>query len=242
MSMGSLVITPTDPAYPEALHDLASARALPSLYVRGALPKRLGVAIVGTRQPTDEALAFTRVLVAGLAKEGLAIWSGGARGIDAAAHEAALACGAPTVVVMGGGLDRPYPKEHVALYERVLVAGGALLARVADDKDPQPSGFFLRNELLAAITAVTVVIQAGYKSGARNTARAARRLGRPLCAVPHAPWDDIGCGCALELALGARAITTAADVVAAMTGAPPPRAPCSSRRSCSRPGSPPSPR
>ena len=228
--MGSLVITPTDPAYPRALTDLGSARAQPSLYLRGALPTASGVAVVGTRQPTDEALAFTRALVTDLAKAGLSIWSGGARGIDAAAHEAALACGAPTVVVMGGGLDRPYPKEHVALFERVLVAGGALLARVPDDQAPQPLGFHMRNELLAALTAVTVVIQAGQKSGARHTARAARRLGRPLCAVPHSPWDEIGLGCALELALGARAITSAADVVAVMNGEPPARpAPARSR-------------
>jgi DNA processing protein len=228
--MGSLVIMPTDPAYPAALEDLGALEARPVLYLRGALPTARGVAVVGTRQPTAEALAFTRALVIDLAKEGLSIWSGGARGIDAAAHEAALACGARTVVVMGGGLDRPYPKEHVALYERVLVAGGALLARVPDETQPQPVGFFLRNELLAALCAVTVVIQAGFKSGARNTARAARRLGRPLCAVPHAPWDEIGRGCAAELALGARAITDAADVVAVMTGAPPVRpAPARSR-------------
>jgi DNA processing protein len=229
--MGSLVISPTDLAYPAALADLGSKEAQPSLYLRGALPTAPGVAVVGTRKPTDEALEFTRALVTDLAKSGLSIWSGGALGIDAAAHEAALACGAPTVVVMGGGLDRPYPKEHVALFERVLVAGGALLARVADDKDPWPLGFFMRNELLAALTAVTVVIQAPYKSGARHTARAARRLGRPLCAVPHAPWDEIGQGCALELTLGARAITCAADVVAVMTGEPPVRpAPARSRR------------
>ena len=221
--MGSLVITPTDPAYPAALHDLGPTRVQPSLYLRGALPAAPGVAIVGTRQPTEEALAFTRALVTDLASEGFSIWSGGALGIDAAAHEAALACRAPTVVVMGGGLDRPYPKEHVALFDRVLVAGGALLARVPDDVAPQPSGFHLRNELLAALTAATVVIQAGYKSGARSTARAGRRLGRPLCAVPHSPWDEIGRGCAVELALGARAITSAVDVVAVMTGEPPVR-------------------
>jgi DNA processing protein len=232
--MGSLVITPTDPAYPASLHDLGPARAQPPLYLRGALPTARGVAVVGTRQPTDEALAFTRVLVKDLAAAGLSIWSGGARGIDAAAHEAALAYGAPTVVVMGGGLDRPYPKEHVALFERVLVAGGALLARVADDKEPQPSGFFLRNELLAALTAVTVVIQAPYKSGARHTAHAARRLGRPLCAVPHPPWDEIGRGCGVELMLGARPILDAVDVIAVMTGAPPERPPPARSRTGSR--------
>ena len=236
--MGSLVILPTDPDYPEALRAMASTESKPSLYLRGALPAARGVAVVGTRCPTAEAVAFTRALVRDLAAEGLSIWSGGAFGIDAAAHEAALAFGAPTVVVMGGGLDRPYPREHVALFQRVVDAGGALLARVDDDTPPQPLGFFRRNQLLAALTAATVVIQAGYKSGARNTAGAARKLGRPLCVVPHAPWDEIGRGCAVELALGARAILGAADVVAAMngTGEPPARpAPGRSRSSSPRP-------
>jgi DNA processing protein len=232
--MGSIVITPTDPGYPAALEDLASKRGKPTLYLRGSLPPGRGVAVVGTREPTAEAVAFTRTLVAELAAAGIAIWSGGALGIDAAAHEAALARGAPTVVVMGGGLDWTYPKEHVGLFERVLAAGGALLARVPDDKPPQPVGFLMRNELLAALTAATVVIQAGFKSGARNTASAARRLGRPLCVVPHAPWDEIGRGCALELARGARAIFDVTDVLAALDGGPPIR-PALGR---SRPSSP----
>ena len=220
--MGSLVLTPADPGYPEVLAGLALG-GTPSLYLRGALPSVRGVAVVGTRRPTAEAVAFTRSLVRDLAAEGLAIWSGGALGIDAAAHEAALLAGAPTVVVMGGGLGRPYPKEHAALFDRVVASGGALLARVPDTMPPMPAGFLLRNELLAALCAVTVVIQAGLQSGARSTAAAARRLGRPLCVVPHTPWDEVGRGCALELALGARAITTAAEVIAAMNGAPPPR-------------------
>ncbi len=229
--MGSLVIKPADPGYPEALVRLVPEGTLPTLYLRGVLPRARGVAVVGTREPTAEAVAFTRVLVRDLAAEGLVIWSGGALGIDAAAHEAALACGAPTVVVMGGGLERPYPKEHAALFERVVAHGGALLARVPDTVPPMPAVFLLRNELLAALCAVTVVIQAGFKSGARSTAAAARRFGRPLCVVPQAPWDEKGSGCALELALGARAITTASEVVAAMTGAPPPRPAPAPRRS-----------
>src|SRR5690348_13223843 len=128
--MGSLVITPADPGYPEALVRLAPEGTPPTLYLRGALPHARGVAVVGTREPTAEAAAFTRALVRDLAAQGLSIWSGGALGIDAAAHEAALACGAPTVVVMGGGLGRPYPREHAPLFERVVAHGGALLARV----------------------------------------------------------------------------------------------------------------
>src|SRR4051812_18476498 len=124
--MASLRVLPGDPAYPAEL----GAAGAPPLYLRGPLPARPGVAVVGTREPSDQALAFTRALVLELGQAGLAIWSGGARGIDAAAHEAALEAGVPTVVVAGGGLDRPYPPEHAPLYARVLAGGGALCARV----------------------------------------------------------------------------------------------------------------
>src|SRR4051812_39166376 len=213
--MASLRLDPGHPAYPPSL----AALGAPSLYLRGALPRGPGVAVVGTRRPSGEAAAFTRALVRDLAAHGLAVWSGGALGIDAAAHEAALDAGAPTVVVAGGGLARPYPKEHVGLFERVLAAGGALLARVADATPPTPPGFLLRNELLAALTLATVVVEAGVKSGARSTAAAARRLGRPLCVVPHPPWEPRGQGCALELARGARAIVGARDVIDAIASA-----------------------
>ena len=96
--MGSIIITPADPGYPAILTELAPGGTPPSLYLRGALPTARGVAVVGTRRPTLEAVAFTQALVRDLAAEGLAIWSGGALGIDAVAHEAAPLAGAPTAV------------------------------------------------------------------------------------------------------------------------------------------------
>lgn len=227
--MRTTILSPGDPSYPPSLL-LDAGRGIipdppPVLYVRGAIPRAPGVAIVGTRRASEQAIAFTRALVLDLAARGFSVWSGGAIGIDAAAHEAALFAGAPTVVVMGGGLDRPYPPENRALFERILAADGALVARVPDDVAPRASGFHRRNEILAAATAATVVVQAGYKSGARSTARAARRLSRPLFAVPHAPWDEGGQGCALELARGARALTCSGDLIQALEGiSPAPRA------------------
>ncbi|WP_437874616.1 DNA-processing protein DprA [Sorangium sp. So ce513] len=228
--MASIEILPSDPSYPAALWALVTeAEAAPptlppTLYLRGALPARPGIAIVGTRAASDEALRFTRALAAELGEAGYAIWSGGARGVDAAAHEGALAARAPTVVVAGGGLARPYPREHAALFDRILAAGGALLARVPDDTPPLPALFLQRNAVLAALTLATVVVEAGIESGARSAAAAARRLGRHLCAVPHAPWSPRGVGCALELVGGARPVTRAADVIDVLGGpAPPPR-------------------
>lgn len=218
----SSILSPGDPGYPPSLLLAAGAGRVPSpppvLYVRGTIPRAPGVAIVGTRRPSEQAVAFTRALVLDLAPRGFSIWSGGAIGIDGAAHEAALETGAPTVVVTGGGLDRPYPPQHRGLFERILAAGGALVARVPDDVAPRASGFHQRNEILAAATAATVVVQAGYESGARSTARAARGLERPLFVVPHAPWDEGGRGCALELTLGARALACAGDLIDALEG------------------------
>ncbi len=230
--MTSTPIIPGHASYPSALLTLdGPGRPGPTLYVRGRLPAGPGVAVVGTRRPSEAACAFTRTLVAALVAEGLAIWSGGAAGIDGAAHEAALDAGGVTVIVAGGGLDRPYPPQHRELFGRVVERGGALVARVPDGTRPMAPWFLQRNEVLAALTAATVVIEAGLASGARSTAAAARRLGRPLCVVPHPPWDERGQGCAHELARGALAIYSAADVMAALgRPAPPPRVPARRRR------------
>ena len=220
-SVPSTRLAPDHPDYPPALGALDS----PVLYVRGRLPSQTGIAIVGTRRASEAACAFTRALATELVAEGFAIWSGGAAGIDAAAHEAALDAGGITVLVAGGGLDRPYPPQHRALFERVPEHGGALVARVPDGTAPMAPWFLQRNEVLAAMTAATVVVEAGLASGARSTAAAARRLGRPLCVVPHAPWDTRGEGCAHELARGAQAVCSAADVLAALGRPPPPPRP-----------------
>ncbi|WP_437720712.1 DNA-processing protein DprA [Sorangium sp. So ce861] len=224
--MASIEIQPADPSYPAPLWALVTETeaAPPTLYLRGALPSRPGVAIVGTRAASDDALRFTRALAASLGEAGYSIWSGGARGVDAAAHEGALAARAPTVVVSGGGHARPYPREHAPLFDRILAAGGALVARVPDDTPPLPGLFLQRNAVLVALTLATVVVEAGIESGARSAAAAARRLGRHLCVVPHAPWSPRGVGCALELVCGARPVARAADVIDVLGGpAPPPR-------------------
>src|SRR4051812_33380270 len=148
MDVSSTSIPPDDPAYPPALAALAPP---PTLYVRGRLPGGVGVAIVGTREASLAARAFTRTLATALAAEGLVIWSGGAVGIDAAAHEAVLDAGGITVLVAGGGLDRPSPSQHRGLFERVVASGGALVARVPDGTPPMPPWFIQRNEVLAAL-------------------------------------------------------------------------------------------
>jgi len=213
-------LSPRSAGYPFALLDVAklarcprlAAESPPGIYLRGELPDAVGIAVVGTRRPSPEAVDFCRDLVLGLAERGCAIWSGGARGLDRAAHEAALEAGAPTVVVAPSSLGCPYPAEHGELYARIVRQGGALVSLWPDPTEPSRPHFFKRNHALAALTSATVVVQAPHRSGARNTARAARLLGRPLGVVPDAPWSPTGGGCAVELSLGARAIRSAGDV------------------------------
>lgn len=205
-----------DPTFPLVLLDLHrhGLTPCPALRTRGPWPAPPGVAIVGTRRADPAAVAFARILAAQVSEAGLAVWSGGALGVDAAAHEGAIEGGGRTVVVCPSGLDNPYPKEHRTLFERVLASGGTLVSPFRDEAPPQTGSFHHRNAVLAALTLATCVVQAGEKSGARSTARAARRLGRPLYVVPHAPWEERGRGCAIELVNGAVAIVSSSTLLA----------------------------
>src|SRR6187402_954396 len=120
------------------------------LYVRGELPRGPAVAIVGTRTPTPEAAEFAEELAVALATADIAVISGGAAGIDTAAHRGALAAGGCTVVVAAAGFDRPFPKQNASLFRRVLTNGGAYVSIVPGDQPSISSGFFTRNSYLVA--------------------------------------------------------------------------------------------
>ena len=190
-----------------------------ALYVRGELPRGPSVAIVGTRSPTVEGERFARTLAAELAEAGIAILSGGAKGIDTAAHRGALSARGCTVVVAPAGFARAYPEENEQLFLRVVREGGCYVAGVPDDEPATRPRFFARNAYMVALAHVVVVVQAGFRSGARNAAAQARRLGRPLLVVPSAPWVGRGVGCLEELRLGARLCTGSADVLGALVEA-----------------------
>jgi DNA processing protein len=206
MSLPTLVeLTSLHPDYPIGVR--AMARPPDRLFVRGTIGARRSIGIVGTRGATREALLFTRQLAAGLAEQGVAVWSGGAEGIDTAAHEGALEAGGRTVVVMGTGFAHPYPSGNRRLFERVLEEGGAWLSPFAEDQRGGRWTFLLRNELLASLVGEVVIVQAPLRSGARSTAAAARRMNKVVWAVPAAPWDLRGAGCLAELRAGARALS-----------------------------------
>ena len=170
------------------------------------------IAIVGTRRADQEALDFAYDLGRHAALQGVVVVSGGAIGIDRAAHEGAIDGGGQTIVVLPTGLDAPYPRANHDLFERVTDAG-CLLTEAEDGVAAQRGRFLTRNRLIAALGQSTVVVQAPARSGALSTASVARKLGRPVFAVPASPWDPRGSGNLRLLRSGAKVCVRPADVL-----------------------------
>lgn len=200
--------------FPPALLDLKPTPS--AIWLQGELPPQPSIAIVGTRHPSPEANRFAFDLAATLSQAGWAIWSGGALGIDQQAHEGALETGGSTVLVAGGGLERPYPAALASLWPRVLERG-ALLAVVPEEHPPQRWTFFARNAVLAAMTQALVIVECPLQSGARNAAATARKLGRPVWIGAQAPWSPFASTVREELRLGARLLLHPEDLLLSNT-------------------------
>jgi DNA processing protein len=183
------------------------------LYLRGELPRGPAVAVVGTRTASERGMDFARGLASDLAAAGVAVLSGGADGIDTAAHEGALAAGGVTVVVAPCGWQRPFPEENAQLFRSVVERGGAYVSLVPDDVAADRPSFFPRNACLAALCHALVVVETRFRGGACNAAKWARRMGRPVFAVPHSPWHGPGSGASTLLRLGAEPLDRAEDVL-----------------------------
>lgn len=177
-----------------------SGEALPplALWVRGrGDPASLAVrsaGIVGSRAATAYGSHVSGELAFGLATEGVVVVSGGAYGVDSAAHRGALAAGGVTVVVVAGGAERAYPAAHAALFEQVAEQG-LVVSECPPGATPQRQRFLTRNRLIAAFSTGVVVVEAGRRSGAMNTARHCRNLARPLMAVPGPVDSAMSAGC-----------------------------------------------
>ena len=197
--------------YPPRLRDLVDPPE--AVYVVGELPRGPSVGIVGTRDPTPEAERFATELSRGLTEEGVTVFSGGALGIDTAAHRGALDAGGPTVVVAPSSFDRPFPSEHESLFREIVDAGGAFLTTYPPGTIAHLHHFFERNALLVALVDALVVVETRFRGGARNAAKAARDLGRPLLVVPGAPWNPRAAGCLLEIKNGATLVSSIDDVL-----------------------------
>lgn len=240
--LGGGLLVPEDPEWPEQLADLGLSAPL-CLWWRGsAPPRRLPpaermLAVVGSRDATEYGRHVTGELVAALCAEAVTVVSGGAYGIDARAHEAALhatgrAAPTPTwdveeaghepaatdaapatIAIMAGGLDRYYPAGNEELLRRVA-AQGVLLAEVAPGTAPTRWRFLQRNRMIAALCGATIVVEARWRSGALTTARRAAEIGREVGAVPGSVFSANSAGCHRLLREGAAiAITDAAEAL-----------------------------
>jgi DNA protecting protein DprA len=211
--VGAVFLTPQSPEWPMALNDLS---AIPfGLVVKGdlsALADR-SLAIVGTRNPTPYGIRIAGDFAAGFVDREWSIVSGGAYGIDSAAHKGALIAEGRTIAVLAAGVDVAYPAGNARLFAEIA-ENGALVSEVLPGAHAIPSRFLTRNRLIAALSEATLVVEAAFRSGSLRTARDAAELMRPVMAIPgpiNAPTSE---GC--HRLIGERAaeiVTSVADAV-----------------------------
>ncbi|MEU6686160.1 DNA-processing protein DprA [Streptomyces sp. NPDC046832] len=212
---GVRFVAPGDAEWPAQLDDLGDARPL-GLWVRGRASLRMwalkSVAVVGARACTEYGAHMAATLAAGLAEQGWVVVSGGAYGVDGAAHRGALGAGGATVAVLACGVDRPYPRGHTQLIGRIAEQG-LVIGELPPGEHPTPSRFILRNRVIAALTRGTVVVEAAHRSGSLVTARAAQRLGRHTMGVPGPATSALSAGVHDLLRGEAVLVSDVADVV-----------------------------
>lgn len=218
--LGGRLIIPSDQLWPRQLADLGLQEPI-CLWWRGneqeLPPPAKSIALVGSRDSTSYGASVTADLAYSLTQRGFTIISGGAYGIDAHAHRAALAGGSggsmPTIAVMAGGVDRFYPAGNEDLL-RTVANQGAVLAEVPPGSAPTRYRFLQRNRLIAALASVTVVVEARWRSGALNTAHHAETLGRAVGAVPGSVHSANSAGCHRLLREGGAVCVTDAGEIA----------------------------
>jgi DNA processing protein len=183
------------------------------LRVRGQMADVPLVAIVGTRHPEKRMVRFAAELASQLATRHIGIVSGGALGIDTAAHRGALDAGGVTVAVLGSGFEFIFPEKNRTLFEEIAKNGGAVVSEFPDHTPPARWTFPKRNRLVAAMAGAVVVVQAPLRSGSMITARISKGIGVPLGAIPGAPTDHLSTGCNRLIQGGARLISNVDDVI-----------------------------
>lgn len=235
---GHHLVTLDDAAYPPLLRQIPDPPL--GLFVRGD-PAALALAqlaVVGSRSPTEGGRHTAQAFAAELAATGLAITSGLAQGIDAAAHEGALAAAGVTLAVAGTGPDRVYPARHAALAERVVEGGGALVTELPVGTAPVPANFPRRNRIVSGLSVGTLVVEASLKSGSLITARLAAEQGREVFAIPGSIHNPLARGCHRLIRQGAKLAESVGDVLeelGPLLGLPPARAPSEPGRDADAP-------
>ena len=201
-----------EPLFPAALLHAADPPLL--LYAQGntALLNGQSLAVVGSRNPTRQGTDNARSFSAELSHAGLTIVSGLALGIDAAAHEGGLEGAASTIAVVGTGLDRVYPKRHLALAHRIA-KNGLIVSEYSLGTPPLPANFPNRNRIIAGLSRATLVVEAALKSGSLITARLASESGRDVFAIPGSIHSPQSRGCHALIKQGAKLVETAQDIL-----------------------------
>lgn len=196
-ALGVQVVVRSDPGWPAALDDLGPARPY-ALWVKGSADlaelSQRSVAIVGTRDPSSYGQHIARTWTSGLVEDDWIIVSGGAYGIDAAAHRAALDCSGRTICVLASGVDVPYPSAHAPMFDRITERG-LVISESPLGVGARRQRFLTRNRVIAALTAATIVVEAALRSGTTSTANAAARLARLVFAVPGPVTSMTSAGC-----------------------------------------------
>ncbi len=209
---GAVYLTPEDKGYPGRLLEIYDPPAI--LWVRGEpeLLGRVGVAVVGTRQPTPYGAGMAEILSRDLARRGMVILSGMARGVDTYAHKGALDAGGATIAVWGTGIDVIYPKENKKLAEQIVAQGGAIVSEFPLGTFPAPQNFPIRNRTLSGMSVGVLVVEGGEYSGTRITARCALEQGRDVYAVPGNATNKSAWGPNTLIKQGAKLTATWEDI------------------------------
>ncbi|GAC1413500.1 MAG: DNA-processing protein DprA [Candidatus Doudnabacteria bacterium] len=213
-ALGIKTVALSDPDYPLLLKQIFDPPAL--LYYRGILPtNQLHIAVVGSRKASSYGLRVVEELIHPLRGQNLTIVSGLAYGIDTQAHLTALDSQLSTLAVLGSGLDYEsiYPKENRELSQKIISAGGTLLSELPPGTKGLPAHFPMRNRIISGISTATVIIEAGRKSGALITGRLALEQNRDIFAVPGNIFEESSEGTNQLIKLGAKAITSADDLL-----------------------------
>lgn len=211
--IGQTVLTPESEGYPEILRQIDNQPC--ALYVKGNLPdfeSELAISIVGTRKATATGKAAARSFAFELAKQGVVIVSGGALGIDTAAHQGALQAGGKTVCVLGCGIDANYLMTNASLRE-VIAAKGALVSEFPPSTQAAGSNFPIRNRIISGLSLGTLVVEAAAKSGSLITADFALEQGRDVFAVPAGIFSPVGKGVNNLIKSGAKPVGSANEIL-----------------------------
>lgn len=216
LDTGGVFLHPEHDRWPRGLADLGHEQPF-ALWCKGQIPQGAPIALVGARACSRYGEIVTDELASELAQSGAVIYSGGAYGIDEYAHRGALAAEGKTVAIMAGGVDRFYPECLSPLHEKIT-QNGAVISELPPSARPARWRFLARNRLIAALGMVTVVVEAGKRSGALSTARRAMEIGRPVGAVPGPLTSHMSVGTNRLLKDGAQVITSAEDIVDLASG------------------------